>query len=102
MPSVARPRLLRDLLSIEIEHRRDPDGSPVDEQSILKAHPHLQPEIVRAVQELCAVASSRSASDYLQVGYSGMNHMGEESPQMSVLFGSGTGPIYLGQFLSER
>ena len=38
--------------------------------------------------------SSGSASFHLQVGYTGMNHLGDESPDISVILGAGSGPIY--------
>ena len=39
---------------------------------------------------------SNTASYFLQVGYTGMNHLGAESPQMSVVFGTSTTPTYTG------
>jgi hypothetical protein len=38
--------------------------------------------------------SSGTANYHLQVGYIGMNHRGDESGDMSILFGNGTGPTY--------
>jgi len=58
-PTSARPHLLRALLRIEIEQRRDSGAAPLTEQQLIEAHPRLAPDLICAFRELRAAGTAR-------------------------------------------
>ena len=66
-PTSVHQLVLRQLLSIEIEHVRGPRGELVSERSILDAHPQLARELAEAFQELRALGTARAGANELTV-----------------------------------
>lgn len=54
-----RAPLLRALLAVEIEYRRDRDGGPLSEQQLLEVHPDLAMDLKLAFQELRSMGTDR-------------------------------------------
>jgi hypothetical protein len=59
VPLTARPHLLRALLKVEIEQRRDSGGAPLTEQQLISAHPRVAPDLVCAFRELRGQGTAR-------------------------------------------
>jgi hypothetical protein len=65
IPLVARPYLLRALLAVEIEHRKDGEGVPITEQQLIAAYPRLAPDLQVALEENRQQATRRLDDDQL-------------------------------------
>src|SRR5690606_28235 len=61
-PAGVRPFLLRTLLTVEMEYRRDGEGRPRDEEGLIAAHPELAGELKRAFQELRTLGTDRAGA----------------------------------------
>jgi ribosomal protein S27E len=61
--STARSQLLRALMAVELEHRRNPQGGPITEQHLIGLHPQLALELKLALQAFHKSGTKRAGSD---------------------------------------